>query len=299
MGKRSTELTRVARDLKLARVRPLEAHRQLVADGWRADQVSRAMWQAGYRDWDSMMSVPRVKKTIAVGGAVVVVGVLMGATLLFDSRRAAQTEVAGVSVLRDGTVELTEPDPQDWQEFADTASGVSFSYPVSWVVSDIATDSAVDEFAWQIEPERNEAIRAEIEKRYGDVLSDSSGPSPGALAILDDPLLSELVTITVLLRRAPTFEIEQSLDEWQELLEQAIGDSEGVSVRRVSDLQIHDTDAREFVTSISFGGAPIESREFIALMSDRRLEVSVFPADTSQGVLIQQIVDTIEFAPSL
>ncbi len=264
---------------------------QLLQAGWDSKTVDAAITQIKSQSATSGVPTPSQggqssKKWIFLGLAtlLIAVAVIFFFTLGQDSGNSDQNK----STQESSSVTLSET-------FMSQDAKFSFDYPEGWEVTDLSSGRE-DSFHWQLDGPENKQIEAELEEKYAGNTDSPVGAgliSQGQSDALNDPEAAKIVTVNIEISREPTFAVEDNIEEWKTLIE-IIGQQPGFTVSNLTPIKVSGFDGYTYDARIDLGSGEAKSIEYLVIMPNQRIEISVFPGQTNYADVVQKIVDSIQ-----
>lgn len=263
---------------------------QLLQAGWDSVTVDAAIAQIKQGRSSGVTAQPQnaksSKKWIFLGLATLLVA--FAVILFFTQGQGSDSSDQAQSTQESSSVILSE-------KFTSEAANLSFDYPEGWEVSDLSSDNK-DSFYWQLDGPENKQVEAELEKKYATGNGSPDGDSlisQGQTDALNDPDASKIVTVSIKIKREPTFTVEENIDEWKTLAE-TISQQPGFSIEGLTPIKVSGFDGYMYDAGIELGGGEVKSIEYVVIMPSQRIEISVFPGQTNYADVVQGIVDSIQ-----
>ncbi len=304
MSKKFDDLLQDIRKLRLAGKKPTEIRSHFVDYGWDIGTVDRALWQLKLRDRKNTFFLQRLKKPVIIAGITLGFAGLVVGTLSFEKyQKNNQKEVAGVADSKTQEVQQANENMNNvsmdtillrGQPVVSEQAGISFDYPDDWTVTEVAPEESGGVYQWQIEHIENKPIKDALEQKYNVSGTGSEDASTAQLALLNDPLVEKLSTMTINVYKAPDSEVETSLQEWRDKVDKANGQL-GYSTGSYESIQLGGLQGYKYITKVAFGQINISTLDVVFIdPSNRRVEVSVYPLNNEHSVEIDKILSSLQ-----
>jgi len=267
---------------------------QLLQAGWDSRTVDSAIEQIKSQNsmappagvLGSNQRAPNNTKWIILGAVSLLVAVAL--IVFFVSNQNSDDSRQPQSAQQQSDVVLSET-------FTSQQAGFSFNYPEGWEVADLSSGRE-DSFYWQLDGPENDRVGAELEEKYVGDTDSANGDSlisQGQSDALNDPEAAKIVTVNIKINREPTFTVEDSIEDWKALAE-TISQQPGFSIDNLTPIKVSGFDGYKYDGGIDLGEGEVKSIEYVVIMPNQRIEVSVFPGQTNYADAVQAIVESIK-----
>jgi len=301
MGKSFQKLVEDIKDLRSKNADLSNLRQEMLTRGWDMNSVDRALWQLGIRDRKNVYFVQRLKKLVFIAGVLVgVFGLVFGTIYWENNIKNKDQQVVATNpasgLLSDGQVAGTTEEigaaPLS-EPVQSGAAGIEFSFPSTWELKDESLPDLSDYYSWLIEPATNKRIKAELDKKYA--LNDSEGGQlTDNVALLNDPLFDQIVTVTVSVFKSPTYSVEESIEVWKDNFDLIDGQL-GISASDDQKFKVNGVNGYKYSTNVELGEIKVSTSEYVFITLDSRVEVSIFPAKSPRSVEIDKIINSLTF----
>lgn len=292
MGSNYNTLLHTVRDLKIKGKSAQAMRAELLQDGWDRHTVDRALWRLHIRDRHNTQ-LHRKMRMVGIVASVFLAGLaLVAYSIQVDKRHTNQKGVAGVAT--SDQTQTPEISPGQLTESIDSKeTGIRFSYSSDWTVQSTAPGEAGGSYKWQIEHIENAPIKKALKEKYGIPTSGSNDGSAADYALINDPLVRQLVTINITVYPADSTEVEDSLDAWKANVDRVNGQY-GFSAKDFTPIVNNGINGYRYISSIELGQVNISTLEYLFLQPGKqRIEISIFPVSSKHNQQINTILQSL------
>lgn len=258
---------------------------QLVSKGWERADVDRALWGLGVRDRRNKYFLSRLKTLCVLSVIVIGIAIIIGGSLLADHFYKKN----GVNP-REDAARQADVGSQGGVISSDVAK-IELRFPSTWELKS-KPDGTPGLYMWQIEPLTNNASRESLAKKYQQASANATLDT-SSLALLAGSGPDKIYAMTVTVYKSPDYTIEPTLDEWRQNLERQQA-SAGFSVDTFEKITINGYEGYSFISHISIAQISLSTQEYVFLAGDRRIELTILPAQSDRAGEINDIVRTLK-----
>jgi len=285
LSKTHHELLSDIKKLEINKGTIASARRTLTSKGWDRIDVDKALWQLGHKDRANKYLHSRIR---VVAVAVLIIGgiaAIVGGSFYVDhyyrkngiTPESSENKTADIGSMG-GTI-------------SSDAAGIEFKFPNTWELKS-KPDGTPGEYMWQIEPLSNRASRESLAQKYQQQTSAGTLDT-SSLALLAGSGPDKIYAMTITVYKSPEFTIEPDLETWrQNILKSQTAD--GFTLDGFEKVTVNGKEAYKFVSHISLAQISLATQEYIFLVGDRRVELTILPAKSDRINEINQIINSLK-----
>ncbi len=199
-----------------------------------------------------------------------------------------------------GKGEPTSPNTQTQttkplQLYESPYTAFSIEHPEDWTIKDFAPTNE-GSYSIRLSGPDNQRIEDLIANKYDIDESTEFDPfSADNYGLINDPELKGFADVSINIRKAPNYNIESSLEEWRQIFD-TVATNSLFSVSNLEPATIGGLAGYSYSLETTFEeGRSISTLENIALEpNSQRLEITVFPGDTTKRTQIDQMIKTVK-----